>query len=370
MKPKKLISALIMALVTLLVASCGVEISSEAEISRTLPEALTQRSTPTPDLAQAPTAFRIYMVGEQNTLTSVGRDIAPTPESVLGALFAGTTPSEVRQNITTAIRRGTSFHKIEVTSDDIALVELTNGSLEGLRNQEQRLAVAQIVYTLTQLPEIKSVAFRYPSGWISVQTDSGPSFAGQALQRGHYADFDPRSISFEEPTDDSLNQPPVVIVDGANIVGAGTELSIWFLSQYQALRPVTRVVERQPESLMATLFAGPTESEWVLGYKTSLHDGAFVLGLDIDESTDSETPRTAFLDLGRSSLPKLKERRYEALGQIVFTLTEAPMIEGVIVSVGGSPVPVEDDNGTLPPGTRLTRESFQLLAENLEEITE
>lgn len=345
-----------------LTASCGVPASSAPLVSHDLPDSLANRSTPTPDLDEAPTAFRIYMVEESNTLTTVGRDIAHNPKSVLSTLFAGTTPTEVRNNITTAIRRGTSFHSIEINSDNIALVELTEGSLQGLRNQEQRLAAAQIVYTLTQLPEIKSVAFRYPSGWISVQTDNGASVAGQALQRRHYSNDDPRSITFEDPIDDKDDNPPLVIVDEVTPENSSSELSIWLLSQYQALRPVTRMLPRQPEALMDALISGPTESEGLRGFKSSLPDGAFVLSLDIDESTDSDTPRTAFLDLGRGSLPKSKEERYEALGQIVYTLTEALSVEGVIVSVGGTDVPVEDDNGTLPAGARLTRADFKHLA--------
>lgn len=358
-KSTSLLRALTAILVTCLIcAGCGVQTTANASVLDELPEVLKAAATPTPDSNQDATAYRIYMIDAENKLTTVGRDIAHNASAVMQALLAGTTPEEVSRDITTAITRATGFNSVEINPDGVALVELTEGSLLGQRKQEQRLAVAQIIFSLTRLPGVKAVAFRYPSGWISVQTDKGASHRGQALNRNHFSTLDPLSIAFDEPPE----SPPVTIVDEVTSSSIHSELSIWLMSQYQGLTPVIRVIPRQPESLMSSLFAGPTEQEADEGQKSALPDTAFVLSLDVDESTDSSTPRTAFLDLGRGSLPTDKELRYQALAQIVFTLTEALEIEGVIVSVGGALVPVEGDAGTLASGTRLTRSDFQFLA--------
>ena len=90
-----------------------------------------------------------------------------SPEQVLRALFTGLTEAERAEGLSSAIPTGVELEGVEVT-DRIAVV-----SLDGLNEQVQVLAFAQIVATLDAREDVVGVRFRTDDGDLRVPRGDG-----------------------------------------------------------------------------------------------------------------------------------------------------------------------------------------------------
>ncbi len=86
----------------------------------------------------------------------------PTPEDALERLVMGPTGPDVEAGHTTALPSDTEILDLQIT-DDIAHVTF-GGSFPDETDTQQDLAYGQVVYTLTQFPEITRVAIGWESG--------------------------------------------------------------------------------------------------------------------------------------------------------------------------------------------------------------
>jgi len=120
------------------------------------------------------------------------------------------------------------------------------------------------------------------------------------------------------------------------------------------LVPVTRQVDGVGlDAVVAELESGPTDSESLLGLRSALTDLAAIDDVDIEGST-------AFIDLNESFTTLGGSDQVIAIAQFVFTVTEWPSVDQLVVRVDGEQVEVPRDDGTLTrdPLTRADYSSF------------
>jgi spore germination protein GerM len=190
-----LLSAVVAAALAL--TACGVPTDDT-------PQALSQRDVPFNLLASdvvttsttfssSPTALAtIYLVvkeGDRDRLQAVDR-LVPTPttvEKVVRKLLGGPSDTEARRGLRTAISSGTTILSAPVASA-IATIDLS-GVARG-SNEEQIIAVAQMVFSATSLPGVVGVRFTLEGRPIEVPAGDG-SLTQAPLGRANFASYGP-----------------------------------------------------------------------------------------------------------------------------------------------------------------------------------
>lgn len=366
-----------------LVASCGIQtdVAPQALSPDTLPADLVGSEPPTP----APDApeFIVYMIGPDELLTPVRRSVPFAAEfrdqarNLLTALFDGETDAERRAGIETAINRSVAVQSVELADTGVAFLDLEAGSIVSGSVDDQELAFAQIVFTLTELPEIDAVQFSIDDRFTSVPTDGGVSPPGVAIDRSAFPSLDPANrigfLTDDEPFDGATpaaGEPDPILptpipalptggaeVDPATPVSTEADLVVWMIDSAGELVRRPRRLERSPEALLESLRLGPVLGEPELGVRTAILTSAAEPFVDVDESAG-----IAFVDLAPNSLPSPgDDERLRAVAQIVYTLTELREIDAVSISIAGVRQSLPTQDGFTQPGEPMTRDDFLIL---------
>ncbi|HEX6300556.1 MAG TPA: GerMN domain-containing protein [Acidimicrobiia bacterium] len=138
------------------VAGCGIPLDSAPEAVELEAVAVADAGGPIPgDLA----AVSMYLVREAS-LVNVTRDLPapPTLEIVFDSLFGPVTEPEQRSGLRTAIPRATEI--LAVDDDGATLQVNLSREFAAVGGDEEVLAVAQIVMTVTRIEGIELVAFK------------------------------------------------------------------------------------------------------------------------------------------------------------------------------------------------------------------
>ena len=180
----------VVGMLAVVAVACGVPTDSEP---RALPPErvpfglLDPTSTPstTPASPEGAVSLTVYLV-TQERLTAVTRDVPPPvgPEQALQALLAGVNQREAASGMRSAIAPATEARTTAVAGGEVR-VDLNRAFLSG-GTKEQILAVAQIVYTVTALPGLDSVAFTLSGRSVEVPSADGKLRAGP-LRRSDFA---------------------------------------------------------------------------------------------------------------------------------------------------------------------------------------
>lgn len=121
-----------------------------------------------------------FVRGEQPVAVERPLELPGTPKQVLEQLLAGPTEAELATGLSSALPR--TLELVDLTVDEgVAVV-----TLNGLNEQVQVPAYAQIVATLDGRPSIDGVRFRTPNGDVSVPRGDGNLSSG-AVTRDDYA---------------------------------------------------------------------------------------------------------------------------------------------------------------------------------------
>lgn len=137
-----------------LTSACGV---SEDSAPRDLPEDERELSfDETAAQVAATGANRMYLIGpgEQRLLRSVQRE-ANTPVELMNALLLGPNESEIQAEFDTAIPATTVLNDADPRAE-VLTVDLTS-DIDELDTQTLMLAIAQIVYTATEIDNVEAV---------------------------------------------------------------------------------------------------------------------------------------------------------------------------------------------------------------------
>jgi spore germination protein GerM len=161
----------LVAIGALLVSACGVQPDGSP---RDLPEAeqvLAPAGGSSGDTAQG--ADRIYLIapGDDRLLRSVQRE-AQNPTELISTLLRGPNDSEIEAQFSTAIPSTTTLNGDVRRQGQTLIVDLSDDIIE-LDTQSLSRAVAQIVYTATELEEIETVQIEIDGERLSAPTPDG-----------------------------------------------------------------------------------------------------------------------------------------------------------------------------------------------------
>ncbi len=200
MKARLLVAAVALAG---LVGACGIPEDSEPRaIEPATPTP--PREEPTPP-AEATQAFPIYLTDAENRVRKVERELPArlTITALVDELGEVPTDEETAQGLFTVIPPETSFFAEPITDDTgLAILDLNAGSFDTLEGEQRTVALAQLVWTLTESPSITRIIIRIEGIEERWPTDGDDR---SVLRRSDYASFDP---AFVEPTPEPVEDEP------------------------------------------------------------------------------------------------------------------------------------------------------------------
>jgi hypothetical protein len=172
-------------------SACGLGVDASPRLvnPQQVPFGLLRPSPPTTSPAFAGQYATIYLEGPQR-LVAVSRDVpAPvTATRVLAALGQGPTSAEASEGLQSPISTAAPLTIWRLRSTRVT-VNVTK-AFTTLAGENQAIAVAQLVYTLTALPGIDAVGIRIDGKRAKVPTGKG-TLSGGPLDRADYATVAP-----------------------------------------------------------------------------------------------------------------------------------------------------------------------------------
>lgn len=168
--------------------ACGVSPESSAQPIDPPRGPFQAITSPTPSTAESGAIrLRLFMV-KDGALVAVTRHVSqvPTVDGVVQYLLGGPTEAERNDGITSAIQGAVEISAVHVDGDQ-ATIELASPVAE-IRRNDDVLAYAQLVYTLTARPEIHGVSFTFDGEPVGVPRQDGVLSEGP-LTRTDYSDL-------------------------------------------------------------------------------------------------------------------------------------------------------------------------------------
>ena len=203
----KRVAVALLAVAGLGLAGCAIPDDAEPRAldPSAVPFSLLATSTTTttqrqpPDVSQVPVS--VYLVdNDAAQLVEVTRTV-PAPASVreaLRELLSGPTNEELSSGLTSAIARSTALLGVEGPVNRVVTVNLSD-DVRNIGGQGQRLALAQVVYTVTAAPGVDGVLFAFEGEPSQVPDGQGQSTA-EPLDRADFATFDPAATAQPPPS--------------------------------------------------------------------------------------------------------------------------------------------------------------------------
>lgn len=367
--------AVVATVLALIISACGVpvdrepraiELTDQLARAETLPEV---SSEPTGDFPTSSTEVislaTVFLVDDANVLVGVNRTVSSgdeTPlrlvEPVLAALIPGPSEQERADGLSSAIPAETRILESSVTVAGTAIINLESGGIDTQQGENLRAAVAQIVYTLTEIDGIEGVRIRIDSDDRSLATESGTSSPFEAVSRADYPSFSP------DANEEVTAAATVFLID------ADGEL-------LSARRSVSSIdsTDAAIVAALSALFAGPTEAEAARGVvstipidttvvEVAVTPGRAIIGIGPGEFDDA---LMAYGELSPAGLAAPDAALLAAAAQIVFTATAFDGIDSVRIEVDGEPraLPVERDGffGASREVEAVDRQSYRSLAD-------
>lgn len=118
---------------------------------------------------------------------------AVTVEVILTALLQGVSDAEANNGLRSNITSGTKLLGVDGPSDGLVTVNLSSEFLTVSR-ELQRLALAQVVFTVTGLPNVDRVLFEF-DGKPTQVPGRGDELTADPLKRRDFGQFDPTATT-------------------------------------------------------------------------------------------------------------------------------------------------------------------------------
>lgn len=218
-----IVLTIVLAIALAIAASCGVPTDGSPSLvaiddvsGLAAPDNFAE-ATPTPEGTQLLTGLAtVYFVNADNRLEPEQREVVLLTDDerakpILEALIVG--PNEEERNIlglVTGLPDDIVILDVELKSAGSAVVNIADGSIRELSGDNFRIALAQIVYTMTELDGIESFRLLIDGEEQPLSTDTGITDAVAPVTRNDYASYRPGQVA--EPVDstvdsDADNQP-------------------------------------------------------------------------------------------------------------------------------------------------------------------
>lgn len=183
---------LVLLPLVVLVSGCGLGVDAAPAIvnKRDVPYHLLAPATTTTTTPGAQSEYvTVYLEGPQR-LVAVSSALTPpvTVRSVLAALGTGPTSRQASAGLKSPISTAAPLSETGVSGGVVTISVGT--SFTKLAGQDQAIAVAQLVYTLTALPHVTSIEIRIHGKRAKVPTANGTLSSGP-LDRADYAALAP-----------------------------------------------------------------------------------------------------------------------------------------------------------------------------------
>jgi spore germination protein GerM len=182
--PRSRIAGVLLTAVTAIgLTACGIPTASTpTPIAKSdVPYHLLNPPTTTTTAPGAPVAVgvaeQIYLVATNGHLVSSAREVAvpATLTQVMGALLAGPTATESASGVQSFLNR--TGVQVVLSTTGVATVDFTTNPIQVV-GPDQTLAIAQVVYSLTQQPGVLGVTFEIDGKSIEVPTAAGAQVPG------------------------------------------------------------------------------------------------------------------------------------------------------------------------------------------------
>lgn len=190
----RLLTAIAVLTASVVMAACGVPSDSgPREINPdNVQYGLLEPSTTTTTAADpsATAMATVYLLNADNRLVAVDRQIfeSLTVGSALASLIQGATPAEQGEGLRSAIYQQTAVLGAEV-SDGLAIVDVSD-AFTGVDAQEQIFALAQVVFSATEIEGVNAVQIRLNSTAVEVPRSDG-TLTRDPLTRNDYSSLAP-----------------------------------------------------------------------------------------------------------------------------------------------------------------------------------
>lgn len=189
---KRLLPGLLAAL---LVAACGVPgddeprpLDQQAVPFDLLAPTAESTTTTVPSMFADTVRVAVYLTNADGKLQSVRRPVTTpvTVGKVVEALLAGPSEEEASR-LATAITSETKLLSIEGPTDGLVTIDLSRDVLD-ITGRQQILALAQVVWTVTALPNVDRVLFEFDGEPSEVPNGNG-TLTSSPLGRLSYRDL-------------------------------------------------------------------------------------------------------------------------------------------------------------------------------------
>jgi spore germination protein GerM len=149
---------------------------------------------PSPTQTQAPSReFTVYFTQGGRLVPSMRRAGAdlPVAEAAIRALIEGPTPQELSSGIATELPPSVNLLAVDIASGT-ATIDLGGEFQEPATPERIALRVAQVTWTLTEIPGVGEVAFAIDGEAVAVTIDDGTT-VDRPVSRSDFASFTPGS---------------------------------------------------------------------------------------------------------------------------------------------------------------------------------
>lgn len=176
-------SAAVLVAALLALGGCGVPTSGEPEPipASEVPYGLASRTPSAPSGSTTETMLAeagVYLVTPEDVLVPRGRDVPTGPledrlQILLGELATGPSPQELADELSTSLPPEVELVVTDITDGTIT-VDIA-GPVDAPPGEESRLAVGQIVLTVTSLPAVRAVRLAREGKPIDAPLPNGES---------------------------------------------------------------------------------------------------------------------------------------------------------------------------------------------------
>lgn len=192
---RRILAVAVPVALVLLVGACGIAddgVPRELDESA-LPADLVEPPTTTSTTIDVATSVIDVFLVDDDRLAPVDREVASPvePGDVIAQLLVGPTEDERESGLATQLSPGWAVRSADLAGRTL-VIDLGPDTLEVLEGQNQRQAIAQIVFTVTGLPGVDDVLFQIEGNPRPVPTDDGEADGETPVDREDYRSLDPR----------------------------------------------------------------------------------------------------------------------------------------------------------------------------------